>query len=99
MDANLPIPGLEPSTEVGAVMESPGRILWRRLRRQRVALIGGIILVVLYAVALFAGFIAPYGYERQDRDRFFHPPTGLRFQGGRLAVQSYEALPGASKYR
>jgi peptide/nickel transport system permease protein len=98
MDATLPIPGLEPSTEVEAAMESPGRILWRRLRRQRVALIGGIILVVLYTVALFAGFIAPYGYERQDRDRFFHPPTALRIQGWRLAVQGYEPAPGTFKY-
>jgi peptide/nickel transport system permease protein len=98
MDATLPIPGLEPSTQVEAAMESPGRILWRRLRRQRVALIGGIILIVLYTVALFAGFIAPYGYERQDRDRFFHPPTALRIQGWRLAVQRYEPAPGTFKY-
>ena len=80
-----------------AAIESPWRIFWNRLRHQRVALIGGAILIFLYLVALFAGFISPYGYERQDRDRFFHPPMRLRFQGG-LAVQDYEPSPGSSKY-
>jgi peptide/nickel transport system permease protein len=82
-----------------AGMESPWRIFWRRLRRQRLALAGGLILAVLYFVALVAGFIAPYGYERQDRDRFFHQPTALRFSGWRLAVQGYEPAPGSSKYQ
>ena len=45
-------------------------------------------------MALFAGFFAPYGFERQDRERFFHPPTALRLQSGRLAVESYELAPG-----
>lgn len=88
----------EALAKTDAVIESPWRIFWRRLKRQRVALIGGVILVFLYLVALVAGFIAPYGYERQDREGFFHPPTALRFHGG-LAVQNYESLTGASKYR
>lgn len=83
-----------------AVIESPWRVFWRRLRHQRVAAIGGIILVLLYLVSLFAGFVAPYNYTRYDRDRFFHPPMALRFHGWRLAVQKYEPItPGASKYR
>jgi peptide/nickel transport system permease protein len=82
-----------------AVIESPWRIFWRRLRRQRVALIGGIILVLLYLVSLFAGFVAPYDFERYDREALFHPPTGLHFQGAHLAVQNYEATQGNSKYR
>ena len=55
---------------------------------------GGVILVLLYLVSLFAGFVAPYHYERQDRDRFFHPPTGYDLQGFALAVPHYEQLPG-----
>lgn len=69
---------------------SPARQMWLRLRRHRVAMVGGVILVVLYAGALFAGFVAPYGYELQDRERFFHPPTVPRFSGWRLAVPRYE---------
>lgn len=78
---------------------SPWRLFWRRLKRRRIALAGGAILIVLYLVALLAGFIAPYSYERQDRDRFFHPPTWPRLAGVRLVVPRYEQLPGDFKYR
>lgn len=82
-----------------AALDSPWRIFWRRLRRQRLAVAGGAILAVLYAIALLAGFIAPYGYERQDRERFFHQPMTLRFSGARPVVQVYEPAPGFSKFQ
>jgi peptide/nickel transport system permease protein len=81
-----------------AAFESPWRLFWRRLRRRKTAMTGGVILIILYAMALLAGFIAPYGFERQDRERFFHPPMGLRFQGLRPGVQQYEAGAGTFKY-
>lgn len=83
----------------GTANLSPWQIFRRRLRRQRVAMIGGVILILLYAVAILAGFIAPYGYERQDRDRFFHPPMRLHLDGLRLVVPRYEQVEGQFKYR
>ena len=53
---------------------SPWQLFWRRLKQRRIAMAGGAILIVLYLVALLAGFVAPYNYDRQDRSRFFHPP-------------------------
>src|SRR6266480_782533 len=99
MDELATIPGKvveQPRVEEHA---GPWRLFWRRLRRQRIAMIGGIILIVLYAMALLAGFIAPYSYERQDRDRFFHPPMGLRFAHAWLAVPRYEQIAGQFQYR
>jgi peptide/nickel transport system permease protein len=98
MNAAAPTVEAELPAGAGGLVESPWRVFWRRLKRQRVALAGGGILVVLYTLALFTGFIAPYGYERQDRDGFFHSPTALRIHGWRPAVQRYEAGPGAFKY-
>src|SRR5690242_4316204 len=88
----------EPAASVEPAMASPWQIFWQRLRRQRIALAGGVILILLYLVSILAGFIAPYSYERQDRDRFFLRPTALRFEGLRLAVQRYESKPGSFKY-
>ena len=91
-----------PEVESGAAttrIESPWRIFWRRLRRQKIALAGGVILAVLYLMALLAGFVAPYHYESMDRGRIFHPPTALRISGWHLAVQGYEAGPGNFKYQ
>jgi peptide/nickel transport system permease protein len=78
---------------------SPGRLFWRRLRRRRVAMAGGVILIALYFVALFAGFFAPYGYQRMDDKGFFHPPTRLLLRGFHPAVPRYEKLAGDFKYR
>ena len=57
------------------------------------------MLIVLYLVAIFAGFIAPYDYQRQDRDRFFHPPIWPRLEDFHLVVPRYEQLPGDFVYR
>jgi peptide/nickel transport system permease protein len=78
---------------------SPWQLFWRRLRQRRIAMVGGVILIGLYLVALFAGFVAPYSYGRQDRDRFFHPPTWPRLSGSYLVVLRYEQLPGDFNYR
>jgi peptide/nickel transport system permease protein len=70
----------------------------RRLLRHRMAVLGGLLLIVLYTMSLLAGFVAPYHYERQDRERFFHPPTKIAFQGIRPAVPRYEQKEGQFKY-
>jgi len=62
-------------------VEGPWAILWRRLRRNRVAIIGLWVLVALYLCAILAPFLAPYSYSTQFRDRNWHPMqvTGLHF--------------------
>jgi len=57
---------------------SPLGDFWRQLRRSPLAVAGGALLVVLYVVALFAPFLAPYAESDIDRGRFFHPPTPIR---------------------
>ena len=61
-------------------------------------MLGGWVLIALYAVSLFAGFVAPYSYERQDRERFFHPPTSWKIRGGWLAVPRTLSIEGKAKY-
>ena len=46
---------------------SPGAEAWRRLRRNPVAMISAVLIVVLVILAVFAPFIAPYDYDTQDR--------------------------------
>ncbi|NBR85568.1 MAG: ABC transporter permease [Proteobacteria bacterium] len=73
---------------------SPRQLFWRRLRARRMAMAGGVILGVLYLTAILAGFVAPYHYESDDRDRFFHPPILPQLDGLRLVVPKYEAVEG-----
>ena len=37
----------------------PWKILWMRLRKNRIAMIGGAILIFLYFITCFAGFLSP----------------------------------------
>jgi len=94
MEAAAPTPNAE-----AQIALSPWQIFWRRLKRRRIAMIGGAILIFLYLVALFAGFVAPYHYERMDRDRYFHPPIWPKLSGFRIVVPRYEQLPGDFVYR
>ncbi len=58
---------------------SPRALFWRRFRRSPLAVAGGALLIVLYALALFAPFVAPYAENDIDRGRFYHPPTLLHW--------------------
>lgn len=77
---------------------SPWQLFWQRLKRRRIAVVGGIILILLYLIALFAGFIAPYSYDRIDTNYSFHPPTGPGLSGFRPVIPRYEPGPGIFSY-
>jgi peptide/nickel transport system permease protein len=48
---------------------------WKRLRQQRLAMVGGAILVVLLGVALLAPLLAPYDPLEQDLYARLQPPS------------------------
>jgi peptide/nickel transport system permease protein len=77
---------------------SPWQLFRRRLKQRRIAMAGGAILIVLYLVALFAGFVAPYSYDRLDTNYSFHPPIWPRLQGSHLVVPRYEQGGGVFTY-
>ncbi|MBW8873939.1 MAG: ABC transporter permease [Acidobacteria bacterium] len=52
-------------------------------RRHRVSLaLAAGFLALLYAAAFGAGFLAPYGFDEQDREHSYAPPVRLRFRDG-----------------
>ncbi|HEX3627233.1 MAG TPA: ABC transporter permease [Verrucomicrobiae bacterium] len=89
METTEPIPVIEIQA-----LSSPWRLFWQRLRQRKIALVGGVILIVLYTVALFAGFISPYTYDAQHHNAFFHQPVWPRFHGFHLVVPRTQQLPG-----
>lgn len=58
----------------------PWGIMWRNLRKHRMAMLAGKVLLVMYAVMLLDGFVAPYHFDSQVRDHAYHPPLSLRFR-------------------
>jgi peptide/nickel transport system permease protein len=58
--------------------------------RHPLGLISGLVLVLLYAAALFAPVIAPYPAAQQDLKKTYHPPTRLVWQDGGLEARVYK---------
>ncbi len=42
------------------------RIAWRRLRRHRLAMAGGVVIALFIAAAIFAGVVTPYAFDQLD---------------------------------
>ena len=57
------------------------QLMWRRFRKHRLAMVGGVILAVLYVTALFSGFVSPYGSLERTRRYINAPPQRIRFFG------------------
>jgi peptide/nickel transport system permease protein len=78
---------------------SPWQIFWRRLKRRKIAMTGGVILIFLYLVSLFAGFIAPLSYDDLDTNNSFHKPVWPKLSGFHFVVARSESEPGDFVYQ
>ncbi|MAT92662.1 MAG: peptide ABC transporter permease [Halioglobus sp.] len=54
---------------------------WRRLRRNRMALFGLCVLVLLVVIAILTPWLAPYGYAEQNLDLGATPPSAQHWLG------------------
>ena len=64
---------------------SQWQLMWRKLKRHRFAMGGGILLLCLYLIALFAEFFGTQSVTRRDEDLINAPPQRIRFfDQGRL---------------
>jgi peptide/nickel transport system permease protein len=63
--------------ETGVV--SVRRLMWLRFKRNRLAVIGGVYLILMYLGAIFAGFIAPYDPTTVNSQYVSMAPHGLNF--------------------
>lgn len=50
------------------------QLWWRRLRRSKLGLAGGVIVILLYLSAIFAGFLSPHGPNQQFISHIHSPP-------------------------
>ena len=66
-----------PTRAASAASAGPWRILGRRLRKNRVAMTGGVLLILLYVTASLAGFLSPYVYDESNQDAAFVGPMLL----------------------
>jgi peptide/nickel transport system permease protein len=54
-------------------------MIWRRFRRNKAAMAGGVIVIFYYFVAIFAQFFAPYGLTTRFTNQIYLPPQAIHF--------------------
>lgn len=60
---------------------SQWRDVWRRLRKNRMAMFGLCVLVLLVFLAIFADVVAPYGYDEQNYSQMLELPSWQHIMG------------------
>lgn len=60
---------------------SPGKEAWKRLKRDKTAVIGVCIILLLFLVGIAAPLIAPYDYRTQDYSQLLQPPSAQHLFG------------------
>ena len=56
-----------------------GQLKWKRFKKNKLAIVGGIMLILIYLCALFCDFLAPYSAGRIDSTHTNQPPQALHF--------------------
>ena len=56
---------------------SQWRLMWWKFRRHKLAMVGGLIVILLYLVAIFAEFLAPEDPNQISSTHTYAPPQGL----------------------
>lgn len=51
------------------------RLFWKRFKRNRLAVLGGVIVLLLFLIALFSPLISPYDPNEIDRKHILEPPS------------------------
>jgi peptide/nickel transport system permease protein len=67
--------------QVAPVSLSPRKLAWRRFRRHKLAMVSAVILILVSLMALFAGIVARYPYDRTGVGPVFEGPSGAHWFG------------------
>ncbi len=66
-------------------------LVWRRFRKNRVGMTGGVLVALLLLTTIFADFLAPYDPAQRDRDNIYTPPANLHF----VSDEGFHPIPFA----
>lgn len=59
-------------------MASQWRLMWWKLKRHRLAVFCGVVLLLLYGSTLVSEIVAPYDLHTRHTDHIYAPPQGIR---------------------
>ncbi len=78
---------LEPKQEEAIFVASQWQLMRWKFQKHKMAIVGGIVLIIFYTLAIFCEFFAPYDPLHYDPKLIFMPPQVIRFvDEGRLSA-------------
>lgn len=74
-----------------AAHESYFNLVWRKFRKSKIAIIGGLMVLTLMILALFSNFFAPYDPVKLDMRNGYIPPHRIHFMdaAGKFHLQPF----------
>ena len=71
---------VEPRDDAAATLQlaSQWRLIWWRFRKHKLALASGVVVILVYLVAAFAEFLAPFSTDRMISKLAYAPPQQIR---------------------
>jgi peptide/nickel transport system permease protein len=87
---------LDPRLHTDTEVASQWRLMWWSFRRHTLAMVGLVIVLLLYLIGIFAEFVAPFDPQSASAKHVYHPPQMIHFidsteEGWRIKpwVQAY----------
>jgi peptide/nickel transport system permease protein len=59
----------------GGMKKSPLKMSWKRFRQNKLAVTGGLMVLILFLIAAFASIFSPYDPNEIDRHNILNPPS------------------------
>jgi len=79
-----------PQQEERIFAASQWQLMWLHFKRHRLALVGGVVVILLYLMAIFAPFLTPYEKLERNSDFVYSPPQSIHFyDGSRFYVRPF----------
>ncbi len=80
----------DPDTEARIQVAGQWRLMWWKFRKHKLAMLGGIVTLLIYFIAIFADFLAPFPTDAYSARYTYAPPQPLRFVTGTEEGRKWE---------
>lgn len=97
----------EDEAEIELYEAKPLKMFWWKYKKNKLAVVSLVFLILMYLIAIFCEFVAPYDPNMIHDDRMYSPPQAMRFVGNdgfslqpyvNLYKQSYNPITLARTY-
>lgn len=87
------------AAKVESVGQSMAKLIWRRFKRNKLAICGLCVIILIYLIILPAEFFAPYGLDERHGTYNYAPPQKIHFDGIRPFVYALKKQMDPDTFR